>query len=190
MKGKRGYFNKLIAQMDDGGKEAMLYDLQKLDIERWHPREDVPKTLALADQADLSMDEKEAWWNEKLEDARVCVEQEEWCDPIDADAVLENFRNFCDSIGRPRAKCSKSELGKWLRRVLPGKFLKDSRPRVTVTVYNRRKQYEETKSVQKLHWAFPGLERCRKVWDPRRVWVVKEGFKQTEIETESNDVPI
>ena len=53
---KRGYFAPLFAELESGGLGAMLYDLLAMDLGRWHPREDVPKTDALNDQKSRGLD--------------------------------------------------------------------------------------------------------------------------------------
>jgi hypothetical protein len=37
-RGDRGYFRALYRQIEEGGAEAMFYDLQRMDLESWHPR--------------------------------------------------------------------------------------------------------------------------------------------------------
>ena len=49
------YFNALWGEMDNGGREAMLYDLQHLKLNGWHPRDDVPTTDELKHQITLNM---------------------------------------------------------------------------------------------------------------------------------------
>ncbi|WP_166486148.1 DUF5906 domain-containing protein [Jannaschia sp. CCS1] len=53
---KRGYFAPLFAELESGGLAAMLCDLLAMDLGRWHPREDVPKTDALNDQKSRGLD--------------------------------------------------------------------------------------------------------------------------------------
>jgi len=53
---RRGYFAPLFAELESGGLAAMLYDLLAMDLGRWHPREDVPKTDALNDQKSRGLD--------------------------------------------------------------------------------------------------------------------------------------
>lgn len=53
---RRGYFAPLFAELESGGLAAMLHDLLAMDLGRWHPREDVPKTDALNDQKSRGLD--------------------------------------------------------------------------------------------------------------------------------------
>lgn len=53
---RREYFAPLFAELESGGLAAMLHDLLAMDLGRWHPREDVPKTDALNDQKSRGLD--------------------------------------------------------------------------------------------------------------------------------------
>jgi hypothetical protein len=44
------YFRRISDQLDNGGLGAMLHDLLAMDLEGWHPRQDIPQTEALARQ--------------------------------------------------------------------------------------------------------------------------------------------
>lgn len=50
----RAYFNALYNELDNGGKAAMLYDLLKVKLKRWHPRMDIPHTDELQNQIDMN----------------------------------------------------------------------------------------------------------------------------------------
>lgn len=50
MKGDRGYFEALKAEMDGGGLEAFLHHLLAMDLTGWHPRWSIPQTNALTQQ--------------------------------------------------------------------------------------------------------------------------------------------
>jgi hypothetical protein len=63
---RREYFEPLFAEIDGGGAAAMLYDLLRMDLDGWHPRNDIPQTQALIDQKVQSLDGLEQWWLSKL----------------------------------------------------------------------------------------------------------------------------
>jgi hypothetical protein len=48
------YFRRISDQLDNGGLGAMLHDLLVMDLEGWHPRQDIPQTEALARQKTLT----------------------------------------------------------------------------------------------------------------------------------------
>ena len=64
------YFSGLLAQMDAGGREAMLFDLQHFDLEDVDLRK-VPATAALHEQKLFSMRLHERWWYQKLRDGHL-----------------------------------------------------------------------------------------------------------------------
>ncbi len=64
------YFEPLYAELEGGGRAAMLYDLLALPLGTWHPRQ-VYETAALAEQKELSLNQFDAWWLECLEDGRL-----------------------------------------------------------------------------------------------------------------------
>ena len=48
------YFKRISEQLDNGGLGAMLHDLLTMELEGWHPRQDIPQTEALARQKELT----------------------------------------------------------------------------------------------------------------------------------------
>jgi hypothetical protein len=54
------YFKAVHHQIDSGGAAAMLYDLQRMELGDWHPRQ-IYKTAELRWQQDLSLKPKEEW---------------------------------------------------------------------------------------------------------------------------------
>ncbi len=61
------YFKALHDEINNGGLEAMLYDLQKIDLKNWHPRK-VPQTEALQEQKLRSLDPRYEWFEGLLSD--------------------------------------------------------------------------------------------------------------------------
>lgn len=52
---KDAYFNPLWHQANNGGREAMLYDLYHMQLGSWHPRQDPPRTEEFRNQQLLSL---------------------------------------------------------------------------------------------------------------------------------------
>jgi hypothetical protein len=65
-RGDHAYFEALTAQMEGGGLAAMLHDLLNMDLGRWHPRFDPPKTEALRMQVQQSEDPMKSLLRELL----------------------------------------------------------------------------------------------------------------------------
>jgi hypothetical protein len=72
--GDRNYFNALHRQIAGGGAEAMMWDLQRMDLGDWHPRE-IPESLlkgsALQEQQTHTLPPLEQWYLSLLQDGRV-----------------------------------------------------------------------------------------------------------------------
>jgi hypothetical protein len=56
------YFGPLFEEINNGGAGAMLYDLLQLDLDGWHPRDNVPQTKALLHQKMLGLTGLQAWY--------------------------------------------------------------------------------------------------------------------------------
>jgi hypothetical protein len=61
------YFSALRSELDNGGAEAMLYDLLRLDLGDWRPRQ-IYKTAALAEQKAHSLRGLPAWIEQMLQE--------------------------------------------------------------------------------------------------------------------------
>jgi len=61
-KQNKDYFRPLFEEINNGGAGAMLYDLLHLDLDGWHPRDNVPQTKALFDQKMLGLTGLELWY--------------------------------------------------------------------------------------------------------------------------------
>jgi len=59
--GDRDYFEALHAHIENGGAAAMLYDLQRVDLGKWHPRQ-VYETAELIEQKQHSLPPFDKWY--------------------------------------------------------------------------------------------------------------------------------
>jgi hypothetical protein len=59
------YFSPLYAEISNGGREAVLYDLLRRDLSKFNIRK-VPQTAALGEQKLLSLDPGLTWWHGRL----------------------------------------------------------------------------------------------------------------------------
>jgi len=70
-RGDKSYFRALHRQINEGGAEAMFYDLQRMELGDWHPR-DIPETLlrnpALLKQQGFTLPPLEQWYVSLLHD--------------------------------------------------------------------------------------------------------------------------
>src|SRR5262249_33587993 len=73
-RGDREYFKALHYQIADGGAEAMMWDLQRMDLGGWHPREiseSLLKGSALQKQQTHTLPPLEQWYLSLLQDGRL-----------------------------------------------------------------------------------------------------------------------
>jgi Family of unknown function (DUF5906) len=56
------YFRPLFEEINNGGAAAMLYDLLHLDLEGWHPAENIPQTKALVEQKLQGLTGLQQWY--------------------------------------------------------------------------------------------------------------------------------
>lgn len=81
------YFDSLTSQMDNGGYEALLYDLQKRDISNVNIR-DYPNTEAILDNKLNSMDTIDQWIYYRLKD-------QPFNDEESIQVLYEDYKNSC-----------------------------------------------------------------------------------------------
>jgi hypothetical protein len=60
-KQQRSYFDPIREQLEAGGYEAMLYELQTMELNGWRPYENIPQTEALLAQKIKSLDPIDEW---------------------------------------------------------------------------------------------------------------------------------
>jgi hypothetical protein len=97
----RNYFKLLYAELDRGGREAMLHDLLSLDLGDWHPRL-IVNTAALIDQKIRSMDIKMRWWLDLLEEGQLpfgCIVDRDCCP---SKALYDDHANYVRRSGGRR----------------------------------------------------------------------------------------
>lgn len=139
------YFTRLWGEMNNGGLEAMFYDLLSTNLNGWHPRNNIPQTSALQKQKLLSLNYIQQAVKQILEDGVFPGEYERLSYFIPS----ETFCNYLDRIDPLCGKFSsvkKTELLKQLGGIksrMPG--------------------------TGRIRWEFPELNEMRKNWD-RLFW--------------------
>ena len=113
----RAYFGSIIAQMDNGGREALLqylldYDLSVTDVGS------PPKTAALMDQKRHSSSPLESWWYERLSEGQITAEQKTWKTEFSTTLLYEDYVEFSKDLGVKR-RLPQSAFGKQLKALVP-----------------------------------------------------------------------
>jgi hypothetical protein len=105
-KGDYDFFKKLTAEMDNGGRAAMLYDLQEMDISGVNLR-DFERTDALLDQILESMSPVQKWWFYQLRRGSIRInryddefgpQRDEWPTTVSNEQLYENFEIFSTKL--------------------------------------------------------------------------------------------
>jgi len=86
------YFQKIDEQLEDGGYEAMLYDLASMNLGGFDVRE-IPVTYALQEQKKFAMSDLQAWWYECLCTGQV-LHNREWADFHPTDSLVWEAKKF------------------------------------------------------------------------------------------------
>jgi hypothetical protein len=101
-RGDEAFFAKLNRQMrEEGGLEAMFHDLLAMDLGRWRPSHNIPKTKALAEQKALSLEPAAKFWVSLLDKGVLPVtEITDWeggpidLSPLGRNEVLGEYDRF------------------------------------------------------------------------------------------------
>ena len=103
------YFEPLYAEMEAGGLAAMLYDLQRVDLGTWHPRQ-IIRTEALLQQKMQSMTPLQEWWQEMLEEGCIPTAGKDMPDAAMANYLLNHARDFAPKL----KELTPTRLGRFL----------------------------------------------------------------------------
>ena len=134
------YFNELNAEIDGGGAEAMLWDLLRLDLRGWHPKQ-IYETAALVEQKQHSLRGLDAWIEAMLQEGVLPV------------PLSDAYPNRCLSEHLLASAKAHDPHTNWIR-VL--NKLKQIFPGI------------EDFNIQLARgWAFPPLADCRAAWETR-----------------------
>jgi len=153
------YFGAARKQLDDGGYEALLYELLNRDISEFDARQ-MPHTDALQEQKLFSLQPDEEWWFKKLSAGEV-MEGKGWPGHVLGVELIHDFTSYARQWGNSM-RSNETRLGHFMQSVCPaghrlrgqlhGEFevVLDGKPRTM----KRPKVY-----------LLPDLKLCREHWD-------------------------
>jgi len=147
------YFNAILTQLQNGGYEALMYDLCHEDLSGFDPKI-MPENFSGFDmklESASSIDRfiytslKEGCWNhanvgpsDKLED-------------LTRADFYSNYKNWCE-LESQRPVLSKEQVGKRIRKIFPA-------------LTEKRSQRDEENSSRPFKYIFPSLEKCRALFE-------------------------
>ncbi|MGO9017271.1 MAG: primase-helicase family protein [Syntrophobacteraceae bacterium] len=153
----RAYFSALYKQMDNGGREAMLYDLLEMDLSRTDLRE-YPRTSALLDQIVDSMNSARKFWYERLLSGSIMKDSEEWQELIQTQHIHQDYSAFAKDLGMKHIMTDR-QLSKEIRKLCPG--IHRHRP----TVDGERCYCLSLPALEECRKSFEAIVRIKIDWD-------------------------
>jgi hypothetical protein len=156
----RGAFDAIHAQLENGGLEAFLYDLQRRDIDGWNPRDNVPVTRALVDQKLHTLDEVGEWWYGLLLEGKLPGNRGDWAAGatlVYQEELRAALRETCRSLGASK-RSLECKLAHALKRWAPGTL------KLRTTVAEGEMIDKDGKGRARAY-QIPPLETCRKVFE-------------------------
>ena len=112
------YFKAIVTQMENGGYEAMLYDLLKWEYSLAELRQ-APKTAALLDQIKNTMDVAGKFWIERIEDGTLSMGHDDWTGEIECKAMYDNYLEFANSL-KQRFPLTPQQFGRSMNKLCQG----------------------------------------------------------------------
>ncbi|MBZ0163159.1 MAG: DUF5906 domain-containing protein [Notoacmeibacter sp.] len=111
------YFGEMIAELDAGGREALLHDLLTFDLSAVDLRE-TPKTGALLEQKVHHLDPIESWLLDRLKAGAPTRRHETWPDHVEVQEFYEDFVTATERIGI-RRKAGETAFAIKVRALIP-----------------------------------------------------------------------
>ena len=154
------YFAAITKQMAEGGSEALLHALLTMDLDGFQVR-NVPRTSALDDQKDFSLDPMEEWWFQKLVDGRVLRRGDGWAREVRKDELVDDFVAHANRFNVTR-RGNATILGKFLQRCVPGL---QQVQRMAKLDEQTQEGWVRTVERRAYFWVMPSLLEARARWD-------------------------
>ncbi len=120
MVGNHAYFAAIAGEMENGGYEAMLYDLLRYDITFFNHRR-APTTEGLQEQKTLSLPTAQAWWFEVLHrgyvhKSKLGLEEHfsQWHAEVATELLVESYEAYAKARGE-RHPMHREALGRFMK---------------------------------------------------------------------------
>jgi Family of unknown function (DUF5906) len=143
------YFGAIVAELQAGGYERLLYELLTFDLSQVNLRV-IPMTTALLDQKIASLPAEQAWWLDVLKNGSLpgCALPPHRCPrPL----LFDHYTYHAQIVGE-RRRNTETQLGIFLHRIIPG--LTDNRETYI---------HEDAKHRWRIY-NFPPLATCREAF--------------------------
>ena len=150
------FFARIDAEMDAGGREALLWDLLHVDLDQVNLRQ-IPMTEELLQQKILSLEGVEGWWLGCLMAGAQTRSRDAWDRRIPKDEIFDDYIGYAEKIGLKR-RSSETQVGIALARLVPGLGAND---RASTVEFGDR---GPGKPKRPWLYTFPPLCECRRAF--------------------------
>ena len=177
------FWRKLRAEIANGGAEAFLHDLLEMDLGDWHPRYDVPQTMALNEQRAAGLKGFDQIWFDALASGEL-PSLSGLRDIGGGQFVLPTtqLEEYCRKVSR-RTDISKNRIGN---------LLGEGQPDKDGVIHTPGMGFEKWKGTGPKGWVIPTLSEARAAWDRCRwpwQWEGSDGwgFESVVIDNPNSD---
>lgn len=147
------YFHAIIEQMENGGKEAMLYDLLNHDLKsKKISLRQIPQTQALLEQKQHFFTPEQSFWFDCLLHGHILQDSKAWEEVLSREQVYDAYIRYAEKIGISR-RATKAVFGKFIKKICPA--VQEYRPFVL----------DGDEETRVRHYRFPSLEVCRQAFE-------------------------
>lgn len=162
----QNYYKALYQEMNHGGYEAMLYDLQRVDLTGWHPRQNIPNTDALQAQKLHGLKPTERWLFEILQSGELAGTSAVKQAHSLRKTVMSNAQPARDSNGRLVGGMVPG-LYDTMRKAVPG--LRDQDNQVFASFLKEWgcTNHRDTGTGKPSYWLFPTLKEMRGLFEAK-----------------------
>jgi hypothetical protein len=146
------YFSKLVQEIERGGREALLHELLTTDLNGWSVWA-VPRTSALVEQQELSMDSLQSYFYSKLQDGFLHTADRPWTAGALRDVMYEEYVRAAHAMGDryPRSR-------EWMGR------------RMLQWGARKTRKIIELEGRSGYGWEFESLAQCRALFAKDMGW--------------------
>lgn len=141
------YFGEMQRELDNGGRERLLFDLQRFDLDTVSLRQ-IPRTKALLDQKLRSLDSVDSYWFNRLWEGLTTAESGNWLGEVSTNVLFQDYVKTSSQIGEKRRQ-SNAQFGERILKM----GAKKTRP---------IGRTEDGKIHRPYHYTFPSLDEARR----------------------------
>ena len=156
----RGYFSNIVAELENGGYEALLHYLLTYDILDYDVT-DVPSTSAHKEQTMFTLEPIQEWWYSKLQDGIVFHIAGEWPARVWANELQHDLTDYLRTWS-VKGTGNASILGRFMRQVLPEGY---DRGQSNKSASVRQANGDRLMVSRPYFYDLPSLDAAREQWD-------------------------